>query len=113
MMSALLIRTLRSGWSAISRAATVSMLAGFGDIEFDRLHTGVGGDDLVEIGTAAAGNDDLVAARMKGLGKRSPNARSTAGDKNSVAREFHDDLLLPSDEAVISRGSGRRTSASR
>jgi hypothetical protein len=42
---------------------------------------------------AAAGNDDLVAARMKGLGKRSPNARSTAGDENGVAREFHDGLL--------------------
>ena len=49
MMPALLMRTLRSGWSAISRAATVSMLVGIGDIELDRLHAGVGRDHLVEM----------------------------------------------------------------
>ena len=63
---------------------------GIGDIEFDRLHAGVGGDDLVEMGPAAAGNDHLVAALVKSLGERPADAGRSAGDENGVACEFHD-----------------------
>ena len=68
----------------------MSMLAGFGDIEFDRLHTGVGGDDLVEMGPAAAGNDHLVTALVKSLGEAPPDAGCSAGDENGVAGELLD-----------------------
>jgi hypothetical protein len=60
-----------------------------GDVEFDRLHAGIGGDHFVQIGATASGDDHLVAELVEGLGEPASNARTAAGDEDGVACEFH------------------------
>jgi len=53
-----------------------------GDVELERGHAGVGGDNFVEIGAPPARSDNLVAALVERLGEPSPDARSAAGDED-------------------------------
>src|SRR4051794_9320786 len=80
--------------------------------ELDCDHARVGGDNLIEFGAPAAGNDHLVAALVERLGEPSSDSRSAAGDEDGVACEFHawDSFNIVRCENVT-RGSGRRTSA--
>src|SRR6185437_10222776 len=59
------------------------------DIEREGSHAGVGGDGLIEHGLTAAGNDDLVALLVEGLGEAAADAGSAAGDEDGVARSVH------------------------
>jgi hypothetical protein len=60
-----------------------------GDVEFDGVHAGVGADDLVQQGLASAGDDDLVAQAVEGLGQAAADAGSAAGDEQGVASQLH------------------------
>ena len=60
-----------------------------GDVQFDGFHAGVGCDHGIEVTTPPAGNDDLVAQLMQRFGKSATDTRTAAGNKHSVASEFH------------------------
>lgn len=45
-----------------------------GDVELDSRHAGIGGDDLIEVGSPAPRDDHLVATLVERFGKRPPDA---------------------------------------
>lgn|GEM_PF-6150931 len=47
---------------------------GIGKIKLDGGHSGIGLDDLVKMGAPSAGDDDLVATRVKRFGEAAADA---------------------------------------
>jgi hypothetical protein len=69
-------RTIDAGW--------------VGDVQLDRRHPRICGDDRIEVAAPAAGNDHLVAQLVKSLGQPTADTGAAAGDEDGVACEFHD-----------------------
>jgi hypothetical protein len=62
---------------------------GIGDIERDKCHAGIGAGHFLQGLPAPAGDDDLVAERMKGFRQAAADARAAARDENGVIVGFH------------------------
>ena len=62
---------------------------GVSDIERDGCHPRIGGRHFLQGLLTPAGDDDLVAERMKGLRQAAADAGAAAGDENGVVGEFH------------------------
>ena len=59
------------------------------DVEDGGLHAGIGGRDFVEEGSAAAGNDELIAFFVEGFSESAADAGAAAGDEDGVAGDLH------------------------
>ena len=59
------------------------------DVELQRPHAGILRHDAFELRPAAAGDDDLVAERVKRFGQPAADAGAAAGDQNGVAGHVH------------------------
>ena len=61
-----------------------------GDVEFDRRHARIGGEDFVEMATPTARDDHLIVLLVERLGQSAADPGTAAGDEDGVAGEFHD-----------------------
>src|ERR1700722_6523514 len=59
------------------------------DVELDRLDARIGLYDGIQMALAPARDDHFVAAFVQRLGQGAANARSAAGNENSVSSEIH------------------------